>query len=116
MSAGLSVCRLESPPVRVLSHAQPVQQMLPFLSHHRLYQQLGHLTACSVSCATVRRIQRSELAVQLLLLLLLLVGSGRLITVKVPGRCPLVLLVKIGWKQGNALGSEDGKVMGSDCW
>ena len=26
--------------------------------------------------------------------------------------CPLVLLVKLGWKQGSVLGSEVGKVMG----
>jgi hypothetical protein len=55
------VCRLESLPVPALSHAQPVQQILPYLFHHRLYEQLGHLTACSMSCAAVRRIQRSEL-------------------------------------------------------
>jgi len=29
-------------------------------------------------------------------------------------QCPLVLLVKLDWKQGTALGSEEGKVMGSD--
>jgi hypothetical protein len=27
-----------------------------------------------------------------------------------PGHCPLVLLVKVGWRQGKALGDEDGKV------
>jgi hypothetical protein len=27
--------------------------------------------------------------------------------------CPLVLLVKVGCRQGKALGSEEGKVMGS---
>ena len=29
-------------------------------------------------------------------------------------QCPLVLLVKLDWKQGKALGSEECKVMGSD--
>jgi hypothetical protein len=27
--------------------------------------------------------------------------------------CPLVLLVKVGWRQGRALGSEEGNVIGS---
>lgn len=36
MSAGLPVCRLESPPVLTLLHAQPVQQILPYLSHHHV--------------------------------------------------------------------------------
>jgi hypothetical protein len=31
------------------------------------------------------------------------------------GQCPLVLLVKVGWRQGKALGDEDGKVMESSC-
>jgi hypothetical protein len=35
---------------------------------------------------------------------------------KFPGRCPLVLLVKVGCKQVEAFGSEEGKVMGSDSW
>jgi hypothetical protein len=35
---------------------------------------------------------------------------------KIHRQCPLVLLVKVGCKQGEALGSEEGKVMGSDCW
>ena len=29
-------------------------------------------------------------------------------------QCPLVLLAKLDWKQGEALGSEKGKVKGSD--
>jgi hypothetical protein len=33
-----------------------------------------------------------------------------------PGQCPLVLLVKVGWRQGKALGDADGKFMESDCW
>jgi hypothetical protein len=28
--------------------------------------------------------------------------------------CPLVLLVKVGWKQGKTFGSEEGKVMRND--
>jgi hypothetical protein len=30
--------------------------------------------------------------------------------------CPLVLLVKVGWKPGKAFGSEESKVIGSDSW
>jgi len=33
-----------------------------------------------------------------------------------PAQCPLVHLVKGGWRQGKALGDEDGKVMESGCW
>jgi hypothetical protein len=33
--------------------------------------------------------------------------------VKVPRQCPLVLLLKIGWRQGGALGSDDCMVMAS---
>jgi len=30
-------------------------------------------------------------------------------------QCSLVLLEKARWEQGNALGSEDGSVLGADC-
>jgi hypothetical protein len=30
---------------------------------------------------------------------------------KVPRQCPLVLKVKVGWKQGEAQGSEEGSVL-----
>jgi hypothetical protein len=48
----------------------------------------------------------------LLLLLLLLLGRDRKLTaLKVARQCPLVLLVKVGWRQGADLGSEE-----VDCW
>jgi hypothetical protein len=34
--------------------------------------------------------------------------------VKVLRLCPLVLLTKAGWKQGRALGSEEGAVIGRE--
>jgi hypothetical protein len=45
-------------------------------------------------------------------------ARGAIFTVAItfPGQCPLVLLVKVGWRQGKALGDEDGKIMDSDCW
>jgi hypothetical protein len=33
-----------------------------------------------------------------------------------PGQCPLVLLVKVGWRQGKALGNEYDKFTENDCW
>jgi hypothetical protein len=30
--------------------------------------------------------------------------------------CPLVLLVKLGWKHGTALGNEEGVVLEVSCW
>ena len=33
-----------------------------------------------------------------------------------PGQYPFVLLVKVGWRQGKAMGDENGKIMESDCW
>jgi hypothetical protein len=35
---------------------------------------------------------------------------------KVPRQCPLVLLVEVSWIKCKSLGSEEGKVMGSDGW
>jgi hypothetical protein len=39
--------------------------------------------------------------------------SLRLRAVKVPRTCPLVLLVKVGWRPNIVLESEEGKAMGS---
>jgi len=33
-----------------------------------------------------------------------------------PRQCPHVLLIKVGWKQGKALGSEQNSVLGSGFW
>jgi hypothetical protein len=54
--------------------------------------------------------------VLLLLLLLsslslLLLGGDRKFTAVKVRPCPLVLLVKLGWRQGTDLGSKEG-----DCW
>jgi hypothetical protein len=46
----------------------------------------------------------------LLLLLLLLRGERKFTALKVR-QCPLVLLVKVGWRQGTDSGSKEG-----DCW
>ena len=35
---------------------------------------------------------------------------------KVPRRCPLVLLAKMGRKRGEAWGSEEGSMLGSGLW
>jgi hypothetical protein len=37
------------------------------------------------------------------------------IALNVPIQCPLVLLEKARWEQGNALGSKEGNVLGADC-
>ena len=39
-------------------------------------------------------------------------GEGEYIRVKFLRLCPLVLLVKVGWRQGRALGSEEDTIMG----
>jgi len=46
----------------------------------------------------------------LLLLLLLLLGEDRKFTALKVKQCPLVLLVKVGWRQGTDLGSKEGVV------
>jgi hypothetical protein len=33
------------------------------------------------------------------------------LAMKVPGQCPFILLVKIGWKEGKALGSGESRAM-----
>ena len=40
----------------------------------------------------------------------------KLIALEVPRRCPLVLLVKLGWKRCTVLGNEEGGVLEVDCW
>jgi hypothetical protein len=39
-------------------------------------------------------------------------GRGEYANVKFLRSCPLVLLVKVGWRQGRALGCEEGAIMG----
>jgi hypothetical protein len=46
------------------------------------------------------------------LLLLLFQGETKFTFLKIPRQCPLVLLVKVGWKQGKVLRSEEGSVKG----
>jgi hypothetical protein len=41
-----------------------------------------------------------------------MVGTGKYSVLKFPRQCPLVLLVKISWKQDKALGSEKGSIFG----
>ena len=48
----------------------------------------------------------------LLLLSLLLQGETKFTFLKIPRQCPLVLLLKVSWKQGKALRSEEGSVKG----
>jgi hypothetical protein len=43
-------------------------------------------------------------------LLLLLWGKQTFIALKVHRLCPLVLPIKLGWREGALLGSEEGKV------
>lgn len=40
-------------------------------------------------------------------------GERKFTTLKAPRRYPFVLLVKIDWKQGRAMGSEESSVLGS---
>jgi hypothetical protein len=40
-------------------------------------------------------------------------GGGQYSNVQFLSSCPFVLLVKFGWRQGKALGSEEGTIMGS---
>lgn len=40
-------------------------------------------------------------------------GRGEYANVKFLRPCPVVRLVKVGWRQGRALGSEEGTIMGS---
>jgi hypothetical protein len=42
-------------------------------------------------------------------------GAIFIVATTFSGQCPLVLLIKVGWRQGKALGDEDGKVMESGC-
>jgi hypothetical protein len=41
-------------------------------------------------------------------------GNRKASSMKVPGQCPLVLLVKVVWREGKTLGSGEGKALGSD--
>jgi hypothetical protein len=40
-------------------------------------------------------------------------GDKKFTTLKAPRQYPLVLLVKIGWKEGRAMGSEERSALGS---
>lgn len=39
-------------------------------------------------------------------------GEGKIAALEVLRHCPFVLLIKVGWRQGRALGFEEGKVIG----
>ena len=51
---------------------------------------------------------------QFLLLLRGRKSQKKFTALKVPRQCPLVLLVRLGWNQAKALGSEAGGMVGSD--
>jgi len=40
-------------------------------------------------------------------------GDRKFVILKAPGQYPLVLLVKIGWKQSRTMGSEERSALGS---
>jgi hypothetical protein len=56
------------------------------------------------------RAKFSNVVLLLLLSLLLLLGGDRRFTALQVRQCPLVLLVKVGWRQGTDLGNK------GDCW
>jgi hypothetical protein len=63
-----------------------------------------------------KRRNRSGVAVRVITcIIIIIIGRKNKIytALKVPRQCPLVLLVKVGWKQGEALGSE-GSMLGVD--
>ena len=41
-------------------------------------------------------------------------GEKKFTALEVPRQCPLVLLVKVSWRESRALGSEKDKVFGSE--
>ena len=40
-------------------------------------------------------------------------GETKFTALEFPRQCPLVLLMKVSWRESRALGSEEGKVFGS---